>query len=617
MPDVIRLLPDSVANQIAAGEVVQRPASAVKELLENSIDAGADNIQLIVRDAGKTLLQVIDNGCGMSETDARMAFERHATSKIEKAEDIFAIMTKGFRGEALASIAAVAQVELKTKREGEELGTLLRVEGSRVTAQEYCNTKRGSRIEVKNLFFNIPARRNFLKSNNVELRHIIDEFERVALAHPDVHFTFTNNDSELFDLPGTTLRQRIVHIFGSKFNEKLVPVEENTPILKLTGFICKPEFSKKTRGEQFFFANNRYIRNNYLHRAVCHAFEGLINENNHPSYFLFLEIDPARIDVNIHPTKTEIKFDDERAIHTIIRTAVKHALGQYNIVPSLDFESNVDFVPQMKKGQTIQPPGVTINPDFNPFETETTSRESGHRSNAGNGDFRSQGNLQTDLRNSRNWEKLYEDLPEIPSGDKQQESLDIGETGERQKIYGQIGRKYIFTNHGDGMIMIHQQRAHERILFERMLQSLENKNIPSQQLLFPQNISFTPGDFQLVQNLLPSLREIGFDLDEFGKNEVIVNGIPLYLDGNKLKDVLEQLLEDEKDHKTESPAQSHESMATTLARVSSIKSGAHLNQQEIHKLVDELFACRQPYVSLNGKPVVVNLNLEDIDKSFS
>ncbi len=611
MSDVIRLLPDSVANQIAAGEVVQRPASAVKELLENSIDAGSDHIQLIVKDAGKTLLQVIDNGTGMSETDARMAFERHATSKIEKAEDIFSIMTKGFRGEALASIAAVAQVDLKTKRENEELGVHLRVESSRVVSQEYCNMKRGARIEVKNLFFNIPARRNFLKSNNVELRHIIDEFERVALAHPDIHFTFTNNDSELFDLPAASLRQRIVNIFGNKFNEKLVPVEENTPILKLTGFICKPEFAKKTRGEQFFFANNRYIRNGYLHKAVCHAFEGLIHESNHPSYFLFLDIDPARIDVNIHPTKTEIKFDDERAIHTIIRTAVKHALGQYNIAPSLDFESDVDFVPLLKKGQVVPPPGVTIDTSFNPFDEKPSVEKSG-----GSSGFRSS-NFQTDLRNNRDWEKLYEDLPEINTEETRQETLEMGSAGDKQKMYSQIGRKYIFTNHGDGMIMIHQQRAHERILFEKLYQSLENKNIPSQQLLFPQNINFTSGDFEILKTLLPSLREIGFDLDEFGKNEVIINGIPLYLEGNEIQNVLEQLLEDEKDHKTEGVSQSHESLAKSLAKVSCIKTGATLNLAEMQKLMDELFACTQPYVALNGKPIVVNLNLEDIDKSFN
>ena len=615
MSDVIRLLPDSVANQIAAGEVVQRPASAVKELLENSIDAGSDRISLIVKDAGKTLLQVIDNGKGMSETDARMAFERHATSKIQKAEDIFSITTKGFRGEALASIAAVAQVELKTRRESEELGTLLRIEGSKVVEQEYCNARQGSQVEVKNLFFNIPARRNFLKSNNVELRHIIDEFERVALAHPDIHFSFINNGSELFDLPAAGLRQRIVNIFGKKFNEKLVPVDESTPILKLNGFICKPEFSKKTRGEQFFFANNRYIRNNYLHKAVCNAFEGLISEGQHPAYFLFLEIDPARIDVNIHPTKTEIKFEDERAIHTIIRTAVKHALGQYNIAPSLDFESNVDFVPQMKKGQKVPPPGVHINPHFNPFDEKASKPQSSGGGRQTN--FIAQQVDAGQSQKTQDWEKLFEDIPELPDEPRKQETLEMGEAKEVHKSYSQIGRKYIFTNHGNGIIMIHQQRAHERILFERITQSLENKNIPSQQLLFPQNISFSTSDYQLMVNLLPSLREIGFDIDEFGQNEVIINGIPLYLDSNLVNDVLERLLEDEKNHKSGGADHTHEAMATTLARVSAIKTGSTLKAQEMQKLVDELFACEMPYVSLGGKPVVVNLNLEDIDKSFN
>ncbi len=343
MSDIIRLLPDQVANQIAAGEVVHRPAAVVKELMENAIDAGAGHVQLVIKEAGKTLIQLMDDGCGMTETDARMSFERHATSKILKAEDIFAIHTKGFRGEALASIAAVAQVDLKTRREEEEIGTHIRIEGGKHVSQEYCSSSVGTQVEVKNLFFNIPARRNFLKSNNVELRHIIDEFERVALAHSDVHFTFTNNGSEIFNLPPASLRQRIVNVFGNRFNEKLVPINEETPLVKISGFIGKPEFSKKTRGEQFFFANNRYIRNGYLHKAVLKAFEGLISEGYHPSYFMFMEIDPARIDVNIHPTKTEIKFDDDRAIHSIIRTSVKHALGQYNIAPSLDFESNVDF----------------------------------------------------------------------------------------------------------------------------------------------------------------------------------------------------------------------------------------------------------------------------------
>lgn len=597
MPDIIRLLPDSVANQIAAGEVVQRPASAVKELLENSIDAGATEIQLIVKDAGKTLIQVIDNGKGMSETDARMAFERHATSKIQSAEDIFAITSRGFRGEALASIAAVAQVDLKSKTEGQDLGTHIHIEASHVTQQDYCNCPQGSQIEIKNLFYNIPARRNFLKSNHVELRHIIDEFERVAIPHPDIHFSFTHNGDDLFDLPKAGLRQRIVNVFGSKFNEKLVPVEEETPILKISGFIAKPEFSKKTRGEQFFFANNRFIKNNYLHRAVVNAFEGLISEDSHPSYFLFLELDPARIDVNIHPTKTEIKFDDEKAVHTIIRTAVKHALGQYNVAPSLDFNTDSQFaMPLPAKGTPIEPPGVLVDTNFNPFNKPSSPRPKPNR------------------QPQQDWEQVMANLPEIETG-PQQEVLDI-EPIQVQKNYTQIASKYILTAHGEGMIVIHQQRAHERIVFEQLIKSLESKSIPSQQLLFPQNMSFSPSDFILMQALMPKLQEIGFDMDKFGKNEVIINGIPLYLDAAQLEKVLEQLVESEKNHQKDKTDQ-YEEVAKVVARVSSIKTGHQMNQEEMQHLVDELFACQSPYFSIYGKPIVVNLQLEDLDKSFN
>lgn len=608
MSDIIHLLPDSVANQIAAGEVVQRPASAVKELLENSIDAGATEIKLIVKEAGKTLLQIIDNGKGMSETDARMAFERHATSKISKAEDIFSILTKGFRGEALASIAAVAQVELKTRVAEQELGTQIRIEGSQVIHQGFCNTPAGTQIEVKNLFYNIPARRNFLKSHNVELRHIIDEFERVAIPHPDIHFSFINNNSELFDLPAAGLRQRIVNIFGKKFNEKLVPVDEETPILKLSGFIGKPEFAKKTRGEQFFFANNRFIKNGYLHKAVCTAFEGLLNDDSHPSYFLFLELDPARIDVNIHPTKTEIKFEDEKAIHTIIRTAVKHALGQYNIAPSLDFETDQQFnMPPPPKGSKIEAPGIMVDPTFNPFE----DRRKGSRGSALSLPRQAPG------RSSRDWESLMNDLPELEDTGRQ-ESMEMEETPQIvKKNFIQIGRKYILTNHGEGLIVIHQQRAHERIMYERFLNALESKNIPSQQLLFPQNINFASGDFQIVQALMPRLREMGFDLDEFGKNEVIINGIPLALENQDITTVFESLIEGEKDFKSDNEKSHLDNIARTMAKVSAIKIGKKLERDEMHHLVDELFACTSPYVNPAGKAVIVNLNLEDIDKSFN
>jgi DNA mismatch repair protein MutL len=607
MPDIIHLLPDSVANQIAAGEVVQRPASAVKELLENSIDAGADHVKLILKDSGKTLLQVIDNGKGMSETDARMSLERHATSKIKTAEDIFSIHTKGFRGEALASIAAVAQMNLKTKQDGEELGTNIRIEGSKIVKQEYCNTSTGTSIEIKNLFFNIPARRNFLKSDNVELRHIIDEFERVAIPYPDIHFSFIHNGSELFELPVASLRQRIVNVFGKKFNEKLVPVNEETPILKLSGFIGKPEFSKKTRGEQFFFTNDRFIKNNYLHKAVCNAFEGLIGEDSHPSYFLFLEIDPAKIDVNIHPTKTEIKFEDERAIHTIIRTAVKHALGQYNIAPTLDFDTDQQFnIAPLPEGSKVEAPGITVDPTFNPFE----DRRKGPKGSAFTDAY------QKESRPQQDWESLMNQLPELDEDTQAQ--LEMEDTAiTTSKNFIQIAKKYILTNHGDGLIMIHLQRAHERILFERFSEALENKHVASQQLLFPQNLTFSPSDFELLKELLPQLREKGFDVDEFGKNELIINGVPLALDPSGVNRVFEQLLEDQKDFKTSEKSEYAVHIAQIMAKVSAIKIGKKMEQQEMRQLIDELFACSSPYMSLSGKAVIVNLNLEDIDKSFS
>lgn len=606
MQDIIRLLPDNVANQIAAGEVVQRPASVVKELLENSVDAGATKVELVIRESGKTGILVIDDGRGMSESDARMAFERHATSKIQKAEDIFQILTKGFRGEALASIAAVAQVELVTRPADSELASRLRIEGSEVREEDFCNAPPGTRIEVKNLFYNIPARRNFLKSDNVEMRHIIDEFERVALAHPSVHFECTHNRHNLFSLPATALRQRIVNIFGKKFNEKLVPVKENTPILQLEGFIGKPEFAKKTRGEQFFFTNNRFIKNAYLHKAVCLAFDGLLNDGSHPSYFLFLTIDPARIDVNIHPTKTEIKFEDERAIHSIIRTAVKHALGQYNIAPSLDFETDQQFTPPPAKGP-IETPGVHVNPHFNPFDAEPSKSPAGQSRHTPGPAPRS--------RQSMEWESLLNDLPEIEESGGQQTELST-EEGSQAKTFMQIGKKYVLTKHGDGMILIHQQRAHERILYEQLRQNHQNKQSASQQLLFPQNLSFSASDFQLVEEMMPQLRAWGFDLDLFGKQEVVVQGIPLHLAEADLSVLFDELIEAEKDHAAKKAEDLADKMTEIMAKVAAIRSGTVLGTEEMARLTDELFACEHPYVSLNNKAVVVNLNLADIDKSF-
>lgn len=608
MPDIIRLLPDNVANQIAAGEVVQRPASVVKELLENSVDAKASHIKLVISESGKSSIKVIDNGIGMSETDARMAFERHATSKIQSAEDIFTIFTKGFRGEALASIAAVAIVELKTKMNNQDLGTCIKTEGSEVVSQEFCNTPKGTQIEVKSLFYNIPARRNFLKSDNVELRHIIDDFQRVALAHPNVAFDFIHNNNELFNLPATSLRQRIVNIFGAKFNEKLVPTNEETPILKLTGFIGKPEFAKKTRGEQFFFANHRFIKNGYLHKAVLTAFEGLLQDGSHPSYFLYLELNPAKIDVNIHPTKTEIKFEDEKAIYTIIRTAVKHALGQYNIAPSLDFDVDNQFaIPEIN--HKVEPPGILVNPNYNPFEGESKKKlDSSAKFNASS-------YSKPISKQSQEWESLLNNLPEIPEENNKQESFETDEAHSK-KQYLQIGKKYILTNHGDGIILIHQQRAHERILFEKILNYSQGSSVPSQQLLFPQNISLAPGDFTIVQELFPLLQDLGFDLDVFGKNEIIVHGIPLHLENPDINTLLEEVIEDEKDFKNNSRELQAEKMAHIMAKVSAIQTGTVIDHSEMAHLVDELFACQSPYLSVKGKSIIVNLSLNDIDKSF-
>jgi DNA mismatch repair protein MutL len=617
MSDIIRLLPDNVANQIAAGEVVQRPASVVKELLENSVDAKASQIKLVVEDAGKSKIQVIDNGSGLSENDARLAFERHATSKIEKAEDIFTIITKGFRGEALASIAAVAQVNLKAKTAQAELGTQLKIEGGTFKSQEFCNTPQGTRIEVEHLFYNLPARRNFLKSNNVELRHIIDEFERVALAHPRVSFEFIHNHTNLFDLPPTGLRQRIVNVFGKKFNEKLVPVEESTAILSLKGFVGKPEFAKKTRGEQFFFANHRYIKNGYLHKAVLNAFEGLLQDNSHPTYFLFLELDPAKIDVNIHPTKTEIKFEAEKAVFSIIHTAVKHALGQYNIAPSLDFEADTEFSNMPPPSGPISPPEVRVNPGFNPFKSssQNTSPAFDSKGVVKGTPISGRGPQPPVSRQSQEWENLLSNLPEVEQSRQVEAPLEE-QPSATAKQYLQIGKKYILTNHGNGIILIHQQRAHERILFERISSSIAGSNIPSQQLLFPQNLTFKAGDFALLRNLLPALIEFGFDIDEFGQNEVIVQGVPLYLEDAPLQSVFEQLLEDEKNFKNQDKSEQSKNMARAMAKVAALKTGTILETKMMATLVDELFACSNPYVALNGKAAVVNLNVNDIDKSF-
>jgi DNA mismatch repair protein MutL len=618
MPDIIKLLPDAVANQIAAGEVVQRPASAVKELLENAIDSGADKIQLIIKDAGKSLIQVIDNGCGMSATDARMCFERHATSKINKAEDLFAIRTMGFRGEAMASIAAIAQVDLKTKKHEEELGSFISIEGSNVILQEPCATPNGTTISVKNLFYNIPARRNFLKSNPVETRHIIDEFHRVALAHPEIYFTLHHDGQEIYHLPHSQLKQRIVHLLGNHYNEKLVPVDEETSIIQVKGYIGKPSSAKKTRGDQFFFVNNRFIKDNYLNHAVKIAFEELLPDDYFPLYYLFIEIDTAKIDINVHPTKTEIKYQDEKAIYAIIRSAVKRALGKYNITPTLDFNQETAFQGMIsdKPLDEITPPSIKFNPDFNPFqEHQKSTKEIPF--------LRSIGEKQSV---SNNWNTLYEIAY---AKEQQQVSIDLNEdkkisTGDDkiETINGrqvfQLHQRYIITQIKSGFMLVDQQAAHERILYEKFLARLEQNQGLSQQSLFPQTVTLNTTDFALANELLPDLNALGFQIRDFGKNTLVIEGVPADLpENNDLVGMLEQLIEGFKNNHTILKLDKRDNLAKTLAKNSAIKAGNTLKTEEMNDLIDQLFACKMPNASINGKQIIIKITLEELLEKFN
>jgi DNA mismatch repair protein MutL len=617
MPDIIQLLPDSVANQIAAGEVVQRPASAVKELVENAIDAGADKIQLILKDAGKTLIQVIDNGCGMSLTDARMCFERHATSKIRKAEDLFAIHTMGFRGEAMASIAAIAQVELKTRRYEDELGTCIQIEGSEVLSQEACSANTGTSISVKNLFYNTPARRNFLKSNPVEFRHVIDEFQRIALANPNVFFSLHHDGQEVYHLSATVLKQRIVHLFGNNYNQRLVPVEEDTSIIKLHGYVGKPEFARKTRGEQFFFVNNRFIRDAYLNHAVLTAFEELLPDESYPLYVLFIGIDPAKIDINVHPTKTEIKYQDEKSIYAIIRSAVKRSLGRYNITPSLDFdqENSIEHLITSKPLEQIVQPTISFNPDFNPFAAEVKKADRDASFQRGIGEHQ-----RTAI--PQNWDTLYEISKKETQAQQemhaektfQTQEQEVSKSSERQLF--QIHYRYILSQIKSGFMLINQQSAHERILYERFLQQLENHSGTSQQSLFPQSVTLNSSDFELLKELLPDVRALGFDIREFGKNTVVVEGIPADLSNVAEHALLEHLLEGFKNNLAILKLDKRDNLARSLARNGAIKAGTRLSLEEMNLLIDQLFACQMPNLALNGKPVISTFTLNELAERF-
>ncbi|WP_029037026.1 DNA mismatch repair endonuclease MutL [Salinimicrobium xinjiangense] len=618
MTDVIHLLPDHVANQIAAGEVVQRPASVIKELLENAIDAGSTSIKILVKEAGKTLVQVTDNGKGMSVTDARLCFERHATSKINSAEDLFSLKTKGFRGEALASIAAIAHVELKTRQEDDEVGSCIRIEGSEVISQEVCVTPVGTTICVKNLFYNIPARRNFLKSDTVELRHIIDEFQRVALAHPNIQFSLLHNGSELFQLPETNFRQRIVNIFGGKTNEKLVPVEEDTAIVKIHGFVGKPEFAKKGRGEQFFFVNDRFIKSPYLNHAVTAAFEGLLKDKAYPSYFLYLDVDPKSIDINIHPTKTEIKFDDEHTLYTILRSSIKHSLGQFNVAPVLDFDRDDTLdTPYEYSQKDVTPPKVEVDPNFNPFQND---RPTGHKSSSG---------YRRDRSGGGSWESLYNGLGRdnngTVSGFDQVEFESDEVTGnlfgniddkEAGSTTFQLNKKYIVTTVKSGILVIDQQRAHMRILYEEMLKNITVTSAVSQQLLFPLELQFSVNEMELLKEIKDSLEQTGFIFSELRKDSVEITGIPTLISSSEVAILLEQLLSDLENEVPGTGFSQVDTLSKSLAKGMAVKSGTVLNSADQQNIVNSLFACKETSLSPYNKPIFITLTVDELDKKF-
>ncbi|MBT8273185.1 MAG: DNA mismatch repair endonuclease MutL, partial [Bacteroidia bacterium] len=611
---IIQLLPDHVANQIAAGEVVQRPASVVKELLENAIDANAATVKLIVKDAGKTLIQVIDDGIGMSTTDARLSFERHATSKIRSADDLFNIHTKGFRGEALASIAAISHVELKSKLDEDETGTHIKIEGSEIQSQEVVVTPTGTSVSVKNLFYNVPARRNFLKSNNVELRHIIDEFHRVALSHPDINFSMFHNGSELFGLPASNVRQRIVNIFGPKTNEKLVPVEEQTEVVKVSGFVGKPEFAKKTRGEQFFFVNNRFIKSSYLNHAVNAAFEGLLRDGAHASYFLYLEVDAKSIDINIHPTKTEIKFEDEHTLYAILRAAVRHSLGQFSIAPVLDFDRDANLdTPYTFKDKHAAAPNVEVDEMFNPFKEEQASLKR---------------SMTFKKEQTAAWESLYVGLEskgnsqdqefsqvQFESDDKLLSMFDEKDTKSGLQTF-QIQNKYIVNAIKSGLLVIDQHRAHQRILYESFLQNITIEEAVSQQLLFPLSLQFSTIEVATLQGLQKQLEQTGFVFSKLDHDDIEITGIPVSVAEVNVSSVLEQLINDVDNQVPDSHFSQSDLIAKSLAKSLAIKSGQKLTSEEQAYLVNSLLACKDPSFTPINTPTFVTLSNDDLEKKF-
>lgn len=605
MLDVIKLLPDSVANQIAAGEVIQRPASAVKELMENALDAGATQIDLVVKDAGKALIMVVDNGCGMSETDARLCFERHATSKISKAEDLFSIRTMGFRGEALASIAAIAQVELKTRRREDEVGTKIVNEGSVVKEQSLVPMQPGTTFTIKNLFFNVPARRNFLKSAQAEMRHIVEEFTRVTLMNPEIGFTLTSDGKEVYHLYPGNLKQRIVGLFGSNYEGRLLPVRQETERVRIDGYIVKAEFAKKTRGEQYFFVNKRFIKHAYLHHAIENAFLEMIPKDSFPGYFLNIEVDPSDIDVNIHPTKTEVNFLDVKLVYAILHAAVRKAIGQHNLSPMIDFdesaELNNDFSTAMGLSMPLSVPDMGFDPTFNPFSKNPAPHET-----------RWEGSYQSQkAAPSGDWRLLYGERTDLPN-----ENVEPEEESSPNSHYLQVNQTFIATTVKSGLLLVDQHLAHSRVLFEKYLREMENHGGVSQQELFPQALSLNVNDASLLKEMLPELENLGFVLEQANATTFMVNGTPADAAGCDAVELLEKILDNYKINRTDLQLDRKLNLAKTMAAQLSIKPHTKLSEMEMQNLVDQLFGCNVAEVAPNGKKTYAIIGVEEIGEKF-
>ena len=621
MSDVIRLLPDSVANQIAAGEVIQRPASVIKELVENAVDAGAKHIDVQVVDAGKTSIQVIDDGKGMSETDARLAFERHATSKIREASDLFALHTMGFRGEALASIAAVAQVELRTRLEGEELGTSLCISGSKVESQETISCPQGCNFNVKNLFFNVPARRKFLKSNQTELNNILTEFERIALVNPEISFSLHHNGTEMMNLPAIQLKQRIMGIFGKKINQELLPLEVDTTMVRVSGFVGRPDSSRKKGARQFFFVNGRYMRHPYFHKAVMDAYERLIPTGEQVSYFIYFDIDPSHIDVNIHPTKTEIKFENEQAIWQILTAVIKETLGKFNAVPSIDFDSEgMPDIPAFESSPytVAQAPKLDYDPNYNPFNTSSGSSGSYSR------------------QKMDGWEELYggynssmqaavypdesvfveEGVDEPEMAPSFYASTDVQKAVESSSLHYQYKGRYILTSVKSGLMIIDQQRAHIRVLYDRYLEQIESRKGASQGMLFPDIVQFSVSEIPVLESIMEDLNYLGFELTDLGGGSYAINGIPSGIEGLNPVNLVQNMVHTaiEKGCRVKSEVQ--EMLALSLAKAASIVPGQVLSNEEMNQLVDELLTSAAPNFTPDGKTVLAMMGEDELEKLF-